>query len=377
VDADAKPLVLAERYELGAVIGRGAVGQVYSARDLRLGREVAVKVLRPELAADPDTRRRFESEARLAARLDHPNVVAVFDCGESDGVPYLVMERLPGRSLADAIAEKPVPPDEARLITAQVLDALAAAHAAGMVHRDVKPGNVLASGAGLWKVADFGIAKSLEVSEGDATVTGIVMGTPAYLAPERVAGGHATVATDVYATGVLLYEALSGRRPVEAGASPAALLAPDPIPISVLCPDLPADLASVVTRAMSADAAGRFPDAAAMADALRRRPGAADTATVVMTAPPADAGAGDAATRAIPPQVTTAPAATRGGPSRALLLAGAVAAAVIVVVVLAIAGLRHHPSAGPATPAPAPAPSGTLPGPLDSALRHLQQEVQP
>jgi serine/threonine-protein kinase len=363
------------------------------------------------LAADPDTRRRFESEARLAARLVHPNVVAVFDSGESDGIPFLVMERLPGRTLADAIAQGPVDPDEARAIGAQVLDALAAAHAAGMVHRDVKPGNVLATGSGVWKVADFGIAKSLEVADGDATVTGIVMGTPAYLAPERVAGGQATVATDIYAAGVLLYEALCGRRPVEAGAPPAALLAPDPTPISELCPQVPPDLAATVSRAMAINPHDRFPDAASMALALRRRPPAAATvampaledgaATTIAPAPdevpgpgpgPTHPGTGTRRTadphQAITQGVPSAPAAPPGGRDpavpdagrRRLYIAGGAGAAFVVVVALAIGSLGHHHSS-PRTPATASTttavPSGALPPSLNSALERLQGAVRP
>jgi hypothetical protein len=406
------------------------MGEVYAAEDQRLGREVAVKILRRELAADPDTRRRFESEARLAARLVHPNVVAVFDSGESAGVPFLVMERLPGRTLADAVAQGPIDPEEVRIIGAQVLDALAAAHAAGMVHRDVKPGNVLATGTGLWKVADFGIAKSLEVADGDATVTGIVMGTPAYLAPERVAGGAATVATDIYATGVLLYEALSGRRPVEAGASPAALLAPDPTPIEVLCPQVPPDLAQVVGRAMAVDPARRFPDALTMAAALRGHRPAATVAmpTPTRSEPPGEAGeatvwgapgagmptvageataAGDAtvaaagavpaegaaATRPLPAGVAAPPVPPAGSPaerdpaapddhSRRLFIAGGIGATFVVVIALVVAGLGHHhsPARAPATPtgtSAAPGPTGSLPPSLSSALQHLQQAVQP
>ena len=199
--------------------------------------EVAVKLLRPDLAADPGVRGRFEHEARAAARLSHPAIVTVFDSGEHDGVPYLVMERLPGSSLADELAVGPVDPDRVGAIALRVAGALATAHAAGIVHRDVKPGNLLLTEEGDVKLADFGIATSAEIS--DRTATGMVVGTPAYLAPERLAGGPATTSTDVYSLGVVLYEALTGSKPF-AGDSPVviahAIHATSPTPIASCMP---------------------------------------------------------------------------------------------------------------------------------------------
>ena len=154
------------------------MAEVYEGHDERLDRAVAVKVLRPEMAADTGVRERFEAEARSAARLSHPNVVAVFDTGEDEGTPYLVMERLPGETLADRMAAGPVDQAWLRRVAGDVLGALGAAHAAGLVHRDVKPGNILLAADGSAKVADFGIAKSLELA-GDLTGTGLLVGTPA------------------------------------------------------------------------------------------------------------------------------------------------------------------------------------------------------
>jgi serine/threonine protein kinase len=144
--------VLAGRYELGDRLGRGAIGEVRAGRDLRLQREVAVKLLHPEVAAQPSARERFEAEARAAASVVHPNVVAVFDRGEQVGIPFLVMERLSGRTLADAIDEGPMDPATVRQLGVQVLDGLTAAHRAGLIHRDIKPANVLSAGPGTWKV---------------------------------------------------------------------------------------------------------------------------------------------------------------------------------------------------------------------------------
>jgi serine/threonine-protein kinase len=199
------------RYELTALIARGGMGEVWAATDHRLGREVAVKLLRTDLAVDRRARQRFQEEARAAALVTHPNIVAVYDTGEHEGTPYIVMERLSGRTLADDIATGPLHESRARLVTEQVLNALAAAHAAGVVHRDVKPSNILVTDDGTAKVADFGIAKAAESS--DLTTTGLVVGTRAYVAPERLHGGPATPATDLYSVGVMWHEMLTGQKP--------------------------------------------------------------------------------------------------------------------------------------------------------------------
>lgn len=203
-------MVLAGRYELREVLGRGGMADVHDGWDQRLARAVAVKVLRPEMATVEQTRRRFESEARLAATLNHPNVVAVHDSGDDHGAPYIVMERLPGRTLLDDLLAGPLPTPRARTVLIQTLDALGAAHAAGIVHRDIKPGNILFDADGAVKVTDFGVAKRADT---DHTSAGEVLGTLSYLSPDRITGHPATVTDDLHAVGVVGYEALAGHRP--------------------------------------------------------------------------------------------------------------------------------------------------------------------
>ena len=280
--------VLGGRYRLGATLGTGGMADVYEAVDDRLGRPVAVKVLRPEMAAQPDVRRRFEAEAKAAALLSHPNAVSVFDTGVDGTTPWLVMERLPGETLGDRIRrDGPLDPEWVRRMAGDVLGALGAAHAAGLVHRDVKPANILIGADGCAKIADFGIAKSLEVVD-DHTLTGQLVGTPAYVAPERIDGEPATVRSDLYALGVVLYEALGGRRPFE-GTTPMSIAyavqnAPVP-PLDELRPDLPRPLVDAVARAMSRDPAARFGSAAEMARALQSGMSAVDDdPTIVFTA---------------------------------------------------------------------------------------------
>lgn len=249
------------------------MAEVHDGWDTRLGRPVAVKLM-DSAAGD---RRRFQIEARAAAALNHPNIVAVHDSGECDGVPYIVMERLSGRTLADEIAAGPMPPARVRARLAEVLSALAAAHAAGILHRDIKPANILLTDAGAAKLADFGIAKSPVSSH---TMTGQIVGTLGYLSPERLAGHAATAADDLYAVGVVGFEALIGRVPL-----PYEDLA-------TLRPDVDAVLVSAIQRAMAPDPRTRFTGAEHMLMALSARPPTMvldsplpDTATVVVAAP--------------------------------------------------------------------------------------------
>src|SRR5688572_19545745 len=191
------------------------MAEVRAGWDRRLGRAVAVKTLLPDLAEQPAVRRSFEGEARAAARLAHPNAVAVFDVGEEEGVPFLVLEQVMGPTLEQELAGGRLDAGRVRRLGTELLAALGAAHAAGLVHRDVKPANVLMTPDGSAKVADFGIAKAAVDGDADATrmdhtATGHVLGTVAYMAPERLAGQPATVQSDLYSVGVVLYEALTG-----------------------------------------------------------------------------------------------------------------------------------------------------------------------
>ncbi|KUH82290.1 MULTISPECIES: protein kinase [unclassified Mycobacterium] len=267
--------LLADRYELRGVLGRGGMAEVHDGWDTRLQRPVAIKLLYQAFNADAHMRRRFEDEARAAAALNHPNIVAVHDCGEHDGTPFIVMERLPGRTLHDDIALGPMPPERVRAMLDDVLGALGCAHAAGIVHRDIKPGNVLiAPNSGAMKVADFGIAKTAGAA---LTATGQLVGTMAYMSPERVAGAPASAADDLYAVGVMGYEALTGQRPFPQE-NPAALLhaildTPPP-PISAIRPDLDPALAATIDRAMARDVSQRFGSAEHMRAALTGSPSA-------------------------------------------------------------------------------------------------------
>lgn len=250
---------LAGRYELLGVLGRGGMATVHDGWDTRLGRAVAIKLLSPTSAADPEMRNRFITEARAAAALNHPNIVTVHDYGEHAGTPFIVMERLPGDTLAAHIARGPLHPARVRAVLTDILSALAVAHGAGVLHRDIKPGNVLISADGQTaKVADFGIAKTDGAPA--QTMTGQVIGTLAYLSPERLSGAPASVSDDLYAVGVLAYEALSGRPPYPPS-NPAVRL-------TGTRPDVDPALTAAVDRAMSPDPRQRFGDADAMRAAL-------------------------------------------------------------------------------------------------------------
>ncbi len=269
--------VLSRRYEFGDEVGAGGMGRVVVAHDRMLDRRVAIKLIADARADDDTSRERLLREARAAATLQHPNVVTVFDVLEEDGRLHLVMELVEGTTLAQHLrANGRLPDDEAVRIVSGILDGLAAAHARGFVHRDVKPSNVLISATGVVKLTDFGIAKSLDQPAVDLTLTGQVLGTPRYLAPELVMDGVASPASDLYAVGVIAYEAFSGRLPFEATTPIAMALAHqrEPVPpLAEAAPEVDPELAAVVERALEKDPAQRFASATSMRDALHAAAG--------------------------------------------------------------------------------------------------------
>ena len=264
--------MLANRYQLESRIAAGGMGEVHVAMDTRLHRRVAVKLLREELADSGDFIERFRREALMSARLTHPSVARILDYGQDGATHFIVMELVEGRDLAKVLAERGrIPAQEAARMTAQVCDALGAAHEAGFVHRDIKPSNVIITPHGAVKVTDFGIARALAGSS--LTETGTIMGTAQYVSPEMVRGEPANEASDQYSVGVLLFQMVTGSVPFD-GDSPVTVAlrhldSEIPRPSS-LDPDLPIALDEVVARATAMDPRDRFPDVGAMAAALRQ-----------------------------------------------------------------------------------------------------------
>jgi serine/threonine-protein kinase len=251
---------LGGRYELGAVLGAGGMAQVYAATDLALGRQVAVKVLDPALARDPEYVARFAREARTAAMLPpHAGIVGIYDSGQDQNAVFLVMELVTGRTVAQQLAAYgPLAPAEACRISLETCEALAVAHGAGLIHRDVKPGNIMLTDTGAVKVVDFGIARA---QAGDAlTRTGAVIGSPAYMAPEQITGSAVDTRADLYALGVVLYEMLTGAPPFT-GADNFTVLSRHlneiPTPLSALRPGIPAELDQAIAVLLAKDPAAR------------------------------------------------------------------------------------------------------------------------
>jgi len=263
--------VLGGRYRLVEELARGGMATVWIADDPLLSRRVAVKILRAELAANEGTRARFRNEAASAAQLAHPNIVATYDTGDDDGTAYIVMELIDGPTLRHLIDEAgSLPVEEVLRIGAQVANALDAAHRAGLIHRDVKPANVLVPDAGPVKVTDFGIAKA--AGEEDLTRTGVVMGTARYLAPEQVNGKPMDSRGDVYSLGLVLFEALWGDPPFGGDtdvATAMARLTTTAPSVRLLRPDVPAAVDDIIHRCLARDPTARYDSAGALRDALQ------------------------------------------------------------------------------------------------------------
>ena len=273
-----QPRLLGGRYELDGIVGRGGMAEVFRARDIRLDRIVAVKTLRDDLARDQTFQARFRREAQSAASLNHPSIVAVYDTGEDmvgpTPVPYIVMEYVDGRTLRDLLREdRRLLPERAMEISDGVLRALDYSHSNGIVHRDIKPGNVMLTRAGDVKVMDFGIARAVSDSQATMTQTAQVIGTAQYLSPEQARGERVDARSDLYSAGCLLYELLTGRPPFT-GDSPVAIayqhVRENPIPPSRIDPEIPAWADAIVLKAMAKDPADRYQSAGEMHNDIQR-----------------------------------------------------------------------------------------------------------
>jgi len=319
------------RYKVTGTLGAGGMGEVYAAVDEVLGRTVAVKTLRGKhggLAARL-LDERFRQEARAIAALSHPSIVQVFDLDLAADPPYIVMERVAGPSLKERIASGKLGASELRALGVQIGRALAAAHAAGIVHRDVKPANILDASGGTWKLADFGVA---HVPDSAITMTGQFVGSPAYAAPEALVRGETTNAGDVYGLGATLYEAAAGRWPRSEASN--ALLAPVP-PLRELAPELPPELTEVIDRAVAVEP-GQRPSASELADALAGASSQGGTIGHVT--------------------VIGSPAPRKPLPWKAILIGVAVVLLIGTIAAVTTRAPSTPPVATP-TPAPAPAPS--------------------
>ena len=266
---------LADRYRVDREIGHGGMAHVFLAHDLKLGRPVAVKALRPDVAAVIGGDR-FLREITLAAKLDHPHILGIYDSGEADGIPYYVMPYVEGESLRDRLTrEKQLPVDDAVQISLDVADALSYAHARGVIHRDIKPENILLR-AGHAVVADFGIAKAVSAAGGDTlTQTGVVVGTPLYMSPEQAAGEKDLDGrSDLYSLACMLYEMLAGQPPFTGPTVESIVhqhLAVEPRAITQIRPSAPPEIAGVLQRALAKNPADRFNPVAQFSNALRAR----------------------------------------------------------------------------------------------------------
>jgi tRNA A-37 threonylcarbamoyl transferase component Bud32 len=375
---DLEGRILDGRYQLGSLLGAGGMARVYLATDRVLERQVAVKVLSPSDAQDPVFVERFRREARAAARLSHPNIVAVFDSGSDADQPYLVMEYVPGQSLAQLLARQGrLAPRRAVELAIQVCAALAAAHAQGLVHRDIKPANVLVSPDGKVKVTDFGIVKASAATT--LTGTGTVLGTAAYLSPEQAQGGPVDARSDLYGLGCVLYELLCGSPPFGSGAdrSPVAIatrhVSEPPEPPSARNPQVAPALETVMLTTLAKDPAQRYQSAVELQHALERVL-AGDAAPALPTEPLLEPPGRTGTT-----PTATGPAAGEDGrgpgwPRWALLVAGTALGIALAVALLWPDGgdsPARLPEAGsgasPATSAPSPTTPASTATPAPSA----------
>jgi serine/threonine-protein kinase len=344
--------LVADRYELEELVGTGGMSSVFRAHDRQLERRVAIKILHEHYADDPEYLERFRREARAVARLSHPNIVTVIDRGSDDGRQFIVFEHVEGENLKELVVRSGrLSVRRALELALGVADGLAFAHDHGLVHRDVKPQNVLLSREGEVKVTDFGIARSLHVEHG-VTQTGTVLGTGEYLAPEQASGKQVSPATDVYSLGVVLWELLAGDVPFDGENFVAVALRhvnEPPPPLRQRRPDVTPRLEAAVERALAKDPARRFPSMTAFAKELR-----ACLAEVEGEAPPPPSATADdlGQTRVTPPAPARVPPRRRARRSRRrpaavyVLLALVAAGAALAAVVLLSGAARHHGASG-------------------------------
>lgn len=366
--------VLGGRYRLTDRIAVGGMGEVWRATDDVLGREVAVKILKEEFTGNPGFLERFRAEARHTAALAHPNIATTYDYGEAAGSAYLVMELVPGQPLSDILADEgSLPPQRAALLLAQAAHGLSAAHAVGVVHRDVKPGNLLVTPDGRVKVTDFGIARA-----GDAaplTATGQVMGTAQYLAPEQAMGKPSSPASDVYALGVVGYEVLTGTRPFVGDSQVAVAMAHVTAEPPTLPDHLPSGLRALIERSLAKDPRQRPADGGVFASAAEAAARGDDAAVLVLLGAAEAAAAGadagpptqpvDAATQvmappaaaavgAVPPVAPARDVTPPVAPARRRRMTGPLLALLALVAFLVVGALVAGDAFGPGGDGPAP-----------------------
>src|SRR3954469_7963593 len=339
------------RYEEGEPLGRGGMAEVRKGVDNRLGRTVAIKRLRVDLASDATFQARFRREAQSAASLNHPTIVSVYDTGEEPDpngsgvtIPYIVMEYVAGKTLRDLIREgRKIMPERALEITSGVLEALDYSHRAGIVHRDIKPGNVMLTPQGQVKVMDFGIARAVADTSSTMTQTAAVIGTAAYLSPEQARGEHVDARSDIYSTGCLLYELVTGTPPFT-GDSPVAVayqhVREDPTPPSAYDETMPPQVDSVVLKAMAKNPVNRYQSADEMREDLLRAAAGEPVLAVPFLAEPE--------TKVVPAAGLNVPRERRRGPLLALFAALLLAIAILVAFI--VKGLLGNDSGLIATP---------------------------
>jgi serine/threonine-protein kinase len=299
--------VISDRYEIQKRVGRGGMADVFLARDLLLDRQVAIKVLFPEFAVDPNFVERFRREAQAAANLSHPNIVNVYDWGKHQGTYYIAMEYVEGRTLSEILrTNKQLTPKQAAEIASEVAAALGFAHEAGLAHRDIKPANILIGTNGQVKVADFGIARAMNsATETNLTQAGAVMGTASYFSPEQAQGAQPDPRSDLYSLGIVMYEMVAGKPPF-VGENPVAIAYKQvhdaPQPLNQIVPDIPRPFEAIVAKLLAKDPKLRYPSAQALRDDIRRfRNGEQVQALVAVAAgrPAGAAAAGAAAGAAV------------------------------------------------------------------------------